>query len=308
MEITFTEEHGSLDAPGLIYGRAEGTPPRFLQSQGINRFYFLEDYGVLYIRIEGYMPTVLMGAMEMAEDRDVIDFDELEEEIREAIAEGLFQGIVVPPIGISPEDWMSTEEGRFNWEIHPDLLEAIEENDIRAVIVDARNNPGGDPAPFFNLFRLLRDSVDEGMLFYFANAGSASASILSAMGMHYMGATFVGEPIGQNTVFYGLTTSEIESGGIDRNLEVELNYTDFYIDIPNLLAHIEGDNVGLSYLHPDFDTAAFLERTPNFEWYTFRPHVLIEHTIEHWINNVDPLLEYVIGQVYATASEPIVAD
>ena len=254
------------------------------------------------------MPTVLMGAMEMAEDRDVIDFDELEEEIREAIAEGLFQGIVVPPIGISPEDWMSTEEGRFNWEIHPDLLEAIEENDIRAVIVDARNNPGGDPAPFFNLFRLLRDSVDEGMLFYFANAGSASASILSAMGMHYMGATFVGEPIGQNTVFYGLTTSEIESGGIDRNLEVELNYTDFYIDIPNLLAHIEGDNVGLSYLHPDFDTAAFLERTPNFEWYTFRPHVLIEHTIEHWINNVDPLLEYVIGQVYATASEPIVAD
>jgi len=305
VEITLTEEHESLESIELIHGRAEGALPHFLQPQGINRFYFLEDYGVLYIRIEGYMPTVLMGAMEIAQDREVIDFDELEEEIREAIAEGLFQGIVVPPIGVSPEDWMSTEEGRFNWEIHPDLLEVIEQNDIRAAVIDARNNPGGDPAPFFNLFRFLGDNVDEGKLFYFANAGSASASILSAMGMHYMGATFVGEPLGQNTVFYGLTTSEIESGGIDRSLEVELNYTGFYIDIPNLLAHIEGANVGLTYLHLDFDTNAFLERTPNFEWYAFRPHVLIEHTIYHWINNIDPLLEYVIGQVSAAASEPI---
>jgi len=305
VEITFTEEHESLERFEFIHGRVEGELPRFLHSQGINRFYFLEDYGVLYIRIEGYMPTVLMGAMEMAQDRDVIDFDELEEEIREAIAEGLFQGIVVPPIGVSPEDWMSTEEGRFNWEIHPDLLEVIEQNDIRAAVIDARNNPGGDPAPFFNLFRFLGDNVDEGKLFYFANAGSASASILSAMGMHYMGATFVGEPLGQNTVFYGLTTSEIESGRIDRSLEVELKYTGFFIDIPNLLAHIEGANVGLTYLHLDFDTKAFLERTPNFEWYAFRPHVLIEHTIDHWINNIDPLLEYVIGQVSAASTSNI---
>jgi len=292
-----------------VQERADGELPIFFESHNANRFYLLEDYGILYIRLEAYSPTVLVGIIYYLYYLD-IDFSEIfyedevdpeiiaeiEPAIRENILDGTFQGVLWPNMEVDMTQWLY-----HALEIHPGIIEILENNNIEAVVIDSRDNPGGDHTPFLPLFQLLVDSVPEGRLFYFSNGGSASASIVSSMVMHHLGAVLVGEPLGQNTIFYGIGTWT----GMPEEVypEITLNYSGIEVTIPNLLAHMESEMLELDLI--EFDMARFLEVTPNFEFYTFRPHVLIEHTIYHWVNNIDPLLEYVIEQVTPAASELI---
>ncbi|MCL1996599.1 MAG: hypothetical protein FWG63_10365 [Defluviitaleaceae bacterium] len=270
--------------------REDGSFPVFFEMQARNRFYFLEQYGILYIRIEGFSPTVAIVLSEIAQERD-LDYDqiaELEGDFLEHLEQGTFDNaLIMPPANVDIAYWMEND----NWEVNPRIVELFESGSVNAAIVDVRNNDGGDPNHFFGLFRYLADNTDSDMLFHFANGSSRSASLVTTMFMYYLGALFVGEPPAQNTIFHGMVWGHDEFPTPD----IVLEYSGMYISISNLPAHIESEEVG--FAHTANAVERFVEMTPNFEFYAFRPHVLIEFTIEHWINNVDPLLEYVKERV-----------
>ncbi|MCL1996106.1 MAG: copper amine oxidase N-terminal domain-containing protein [Defluviitaleaceae bacterium] len=289
-EITLTQAHEihfyeDMDF-SFITSQMEGDMPAFLAMDGRNNFHFFEDHGLLYIRIEGFDPTVFIDGWDLMHELGAESFSEIEDELRQAIAQGDIQGVITPPANVGPAYWLD-DEFRFSWDVHFGILDIIEENDVQAIVIDARLNVGGDPAPFFELFQLAADTVEEGRLFYFIDGGSYSAAVTSAMAMAYLGAVIVGEPTGQNTIFYGV----LSGIGDERDPHIFLNYSQLAIEIPNLLSHAAAEDIG-----PNFDPDAFFNMSPYFEFYTFRPDVLIEHTIEHWINNTDPLLEYVISR------------
>ena len=292
-EITLTQDHEvhfhedeEIDFT-FVTSRMDDKLPDFLDLDLRNNFQFFEEYGLLYIRIEGFDPTVYVDAWDLMEELGAESFSEIESEIRQAIAQGEIQGVITPPEDVSPAHWLD-DEYRFLWDVHFGIRNIIEENDVQAIIIDARLNVGGDPAPFFGLFQLAADTVEDGRLFYFIDGGSYSAAVTSAMAMRYLGAEIVGEPTGQNTIFYGV----LSGIGDERDPHISLNYSQLPIEIPNLLSHAAADDIG-----PGFEPLAFFNMSPNFEFYTFRPDVLIEHTVEHWTNNTDPLLEYVIQQI-----------
>ena len=270
--------------------REDGSFPVFFEVQARNRFYFLEEHGILYIRIEGFSPTVAIVLSEISQERG-LDYDqisELEGDFLALLEQGAFDtALIMPPANMDIAYWM----GDDNWQVNPRIVEIFESGNVNAAIVDVRNNDGGDPNHFFGLFRYLAENTDSDMLFHFANGSSRSASLVTTMFMHYLGAVFVGQPPAQNTVFHGMVWGHDDFPAPD----IVLEYSGMYISISNLPAHIESEEVG--FVHTANSLERFVEMTPDFEFYAFRPHVLIEHTIQHWINNTDPLLEYVILRI-----------
>lgn len=87
-----------------------------------------------------------------------------------------------------------------------DVKAAFETKSPVAVVIDARYNPGGDNAYLADLFEFLAQHTTPGMLFHFIDEGSMSASLLGAAHLKSLGATLVGQPIGQNTDFFGFHT------------------------------------------------------------------------------------------------------
>ncbi|MCL2226861.1 MAG: hypothetical protein FWB97_04450 [Oscillospiraceae bacterium] len=137
---------------------------------------------------------------------------------------------------------------------------------VVAVVIDARDNPGG-AIVHHHLFRFLVDSAPPDMIFYFVNEGSGSASLDAAATLYNWGATIIGQPLGQALEFYfGDGASEI----------ITLDYSGLEVRASNAILSIR-ERHGI-------------ESDDN----VFRPHVLIEHTIDDWVNNRDPLLEYVL--------------
>jgi len=203
----------------LIYSRNAGDLPFFLQNAYSAHWHtFIEEYGVLYIRINGYFA------------------------------------------------W-------YNQEIIADLIEQINEkgSSIRAAVVDARNNPGGATLFYHDLFNALANAVPQDKLFYFMNEGSISAALLGGGYLYELGATIVGQPSGQQTDFYGFY------GSLPFPMwNLIMQNSNFHLAVPNNFHTIRNNGV----VAPDL---------------TFRPHVLIEYTIENWVNNYDPYLEYVLG-------------
>jgi len=155
----------------------------------------------------------------------------------------------------------------------PESLNVLEQSmqniftdyEVEAMIIDARGNLGGDHSPFKLLFRQLAADAPPNMLFYFADEGSRSASLLAADYLERLGAIIVGQPLGQATEFYGFY------GGSSPPWQTHLTYSQLRISVPN-----EAWNVRAS------------------EDNVFRPHVLIDYTIDDWIHNRDPLYDYVL--------------
>lgn len=201
----------------LTDNRNDGELPLFLQNSHLANWYtFIEEYGILYIRINLYFPW------------DDLDF--------------------IPHVAE-----LAGEKGES----------------INAVIIDARNNPGGDEQPYHILFNAVAEAVSPGNLFYFMNEGSLSASLLSGGYLYELGAVIVGHPSGQLIDFYAFS-----GHGFDFNLSLRNTWAN--IAIPNRFLTIRNHGVAAVDM-------------------IFRPHVLIEYTVDVWINNRDPYLEFVLN-------------
>jgi len=207
-----------------------------------------------------------------------------------------------------------------------EVKSAFEETAPRAVVIDARHNPGGDNAYLAELFEFLAQHTDPGRLFHFIDEGSMSASLLGAAHLKSLGAVLLGQPTGQNTNFYGFhavsfgdtyfAISDLpEDMDLDESIEIGLA-TDEYpyfevvtMTIRELREMIESANAeagGMSYTL-ELSYSGLLVSVPNIslsasrafgldlELYTLRPHVPIAHTIQDWVQNHDPLLAYVIA-------------
>ena len=206
----------------LVDSREPGELPLFLQNQGENFWFSLED-GILYVRINIYLA-----------DLDV---------------------------------HIAADGGAF----YQAVRAALAENDVNATIIDARNNPGGYSPPFERLFRLLAESVPYGMFFYFTDEGSRSASLWAAAYVKNLGATIVGQPLGQAADFYHHTSA----GATSRTVLPNSGYA---LWVSNGFRFTSGYGF-------------------EFEDNVFRPDVLIYYTIDDWVNNRDPLFEYVLERI-----------
>jgi len=203
---------------------------------------------------------------------------------------------------------------------------AFEIHAPQAVIVDARHNPGGDNAYIMELFEFLAEHTNDGMLFHFVDEGSMSASMLGAAHLKSLGAVLIGQPLGQNTDFFGFHTTSVSAEGLsfsglewledldlDEYVDIGTN-TDVYpyfeiitLTVREILEMAEAsENIaapitwGQPYLHVNIPNM-FLSASQLFgldlEFYALRPHILIEYTIQDWISNHDPLLAYVITRL-----------
>ena len=213
-----------------------------------------------------------------------------------------------------------------------DVISAFEESSPRTVIIDARHNPGGDNAYLAELFEFLAENTASGMLFHFVDEGSMSASLLGAAHLKSLGAVLVGQPLGQNTVFYGFhTVSHIDGGvhfsdldfieGLELDEYVQIGVgKDVYpyfevleVTVREILEMVEGGgseggdasssphltlrHSGLHISVPNMTLSAPDLFGLDLDFYALRPDVLIEYTIQDWIYNRDPLLAYVIGRL-----------
>ena len=148
------------------------------------------------------------------------------------------------------------------------VRETFETYDVQAIVIDARGNPGG----YYNhqqLFEFLAEHTTSGMLFYFMDEGSRSGSLMAGAHLYSLGAVLVGQPMGQATEFYYF------SGGGSPPWSNRLNYSGYELSVPN--SYWSTQEYGI-----------------NPEDLVFRPHVLIPYTIDDWVQNHDPLYDYVL--------------
>jgi len=281
-DMVLADTKSALFFPAFsLSNREPGNLPFFMDIRGrdlngYNWFYFMEAYSILYIRLELYFQNT----------------DDA--------------GIFAP----------FASEVKAAFEIHAP----------QAVIVDARHNPGGDNAYLMELFEFLAEHTNDDMLFHFVDEGSMSASMLGAAHLKSLGAVLIGQPLGQNTDFFGFhTTSGFADGlyfgdlewldGLDLDEYVEIGTnTDVYpyfevftFTVREILEMAEAsENVSAPitwgqpnlYVNiPNMSLSASQLFGIDLEFYTLRPHVLIEYTIQDWISNHDPLLAYVITRL-----------
>ena len=164
--------------------------------------------------------------------------------------------------------WVTDVQGAFARAVQ----NTFDSNDVQAVIIDARSNPGGDAMQFSELFAHMSRNLPDGRLFYFVNEGSNSGSLGMAFFMENLGAVVVGQPLAQHPDFYWF------GSGVSRVL---LNYSRIELTPPPTF----------------FSALQFYGREPYDS--IFRPHVLIDYTIDDWINNHDPLFDFVVEQMSA---------
>ena len=138
------------------------------------------------------------------------------------------------------------------------LLDIIEENEINAVIIYGRYNPGGLHAKYSELFNVLIDAAPEGKLFYFINNASFSAGSMAPIFLKHMGATIIGEPVSQNAIFYGIS----RTGSISPDLT--LKNSQLQITIPNFIANINHTIVGVPLYGSDEEIELFIQN--NLDW------------------------------------------
>jgi len=277
-DALFVETNTALFFPAFsLDNRETGDLPLFLDIRGSgfnghNWFYYMEEYSILYIRLEMYM-------------------------------QNMDDGVFAP----------FSDEVKATFETHMP----------QAVIIDARQNPGGDNAYLAELFEFLAEHTAPDMLFHFVDGGAMSASLLGAAHLKSLGAVLVGQPLGQNTDFYGFHTESVSAGNfyfgdldfledmdLDEYIDMGFGTNEYpYFEVVTMTVReilemaeaSENAYVPLIWNNQDLHVNVpnmFLSASQLFDldldFYALRPHVLIEHTIQDWIRNHDPLLAYVI--------------
>ncbi|MDR2168351.1 MAG: hypothetical protein LBE35_10975 [Clostridiales bacterium] len=286
VEIALTQ--ANLGMAEMYDLRSEGDLPDFLNMRDHNSFRFIEEYGILYIRIEAFSPNRIIALM--AGDDHPAGVETL---LNTAILEPLTQipeGVTDPMEQVMLLFGIYEGGDRENWAPVPEIVSLFESGAVQAVIVDARGNPGGDQLPFLPLLRYIAEHTAEGRFFYLTNHQSGSAAFMTTMITAYMGFTTAGTPPAQNTLFHGLNQIDQE-----RSAMFALPNAGMYITIPNRFMHLGEELSGLPSV--GISAEAFLERFPNLEFYAFTPDVEIVHTIEDWFNNTDPAINHVISIV-----------
>jgi len=172
----------------------------------------------------------------------------------------------------------------FTWDMIrlADIIRAFNNDDIQAVVIDARDNPGGGLP---SMFPHMLDIIEEHQvpLFYFVNESSRSAATYMVAYLRRHGAVVVGQPVGSSMVF-SQAVRVVRDG-----LAVEMHYSDLTVIVPNVYR---------SEATEEFATTEFTRLVTVEEWLDghntpFYPDILIPHTIEDWAAGRDPLLEYV---------------
>jgi len=161
----------------------------------------------------------------------------------------------------------------------PDLEAALTDNpQLKRIIVDVRGNSGGYGDVAEAAFCAIRDGRpdlwQQGEFYVATDGGSYSASIYMANWLRTLcGATIVGEPTGQGLwFFFGAREIELPKSG----LTVYLSGFHTTFKMPDTM-----------YIDPEglFDGADAIY-----------PDVLIERTIEEYMADIDPVLDWILAQ------------
>ena len=147
---------------------------------------------------------------------------------------------------------------------------ALRNNEIRAAILDVRDTPGGDATMpgFVRIVDLLLTELGHGNVFYFTNGRSASASLFWAVMVENKGVITMGMPPAQG--LYGFARAT--------NRPITLPYLNLDLGVGDLYLSLSGS----------------VTRTNAIQDNTFIPMIQIDHTIDDWINGIDPLYEKVL--------------
>lgn len=144
-----------------------------------------------------------------------------------------------------------------------ELIDFIENNEIEKLVIDLRDNSGGNSSlldPFIEYLANNQKLNMEGKLFVIIGRETFSSALLNALSLkEKTKAIFLGEPTGGKPNCYG----EVEKFTL-RNYGLTIFYSTQYYDV------IGDDSV-----------------------MTLVPDVKIEVTIEDYINRVDPVFEYI---------------
>jgi hypothetical protein len=236
LNITVSEEHIIFNRdlwcvqwktmPDIVYYRAAGDIPLTHRYPAIRNWQiFLEEYGLLYIRINAFW-----------------SFDRC---------------------------FTQTFNGATN---------ILRIRDVQTVVIDARGNGGGDENPYLRHFQTIANYTPPGRLFYLIDEGTFSAAALAAGYLYRLGATLVGQPSRQLTEFYAYSVY-ITSGETHPRFVVKLRYSDYALAVPNVFHTVDMDTIN----SPDL---------------ILRPHILIAATIDDWVNNRDPVLDFITESSY----------
>ena len=98
---------------------------------------------------------------------------------------------------------------------------------------------------------------------------------MAAIALSYLGAITIGEPLSQNAIFY----VGGGGGGVYGSNRFALNCSGIALDVPNTISNLE-----------------FTKNSENYRFYTFMPDIIINHTLYHWINNIEPFFDYLYNR------------
>jgi hypothetical protein len=146
-----------------------------------------------------------------------------------------------------------------------ELIQFIEENPVEKLIIDLRNNFGGNSLlldPFIEDIKHCHKINNKGKLFVILGRETFSSALLNAFSLKKnTSAIFLGEPTGGKPNCYG----EVERFSL-KNSRLTICYSTKYYKI------IEDDTMP-----------------------SFLPDVNIDLTIQNYVNNEDPCFEYIIN-------------
>lgn len=156
-------------------------------------------------------------------------------------------------------------EGQSVYDFGKDLLEYIERNDVEKLVIDLRNNHGGNSTildPFIRDLKNQNKINSKGSLFVIIGRDTFSSALLNAYSLkNKTNAILVGEPSGGKPNCYG--------------------------EVKRFTLKNSGLVIGYS--------TKFYEIIQDNDQPSLFPHVSIELTIDCYIENRDPCLEYILG-------------
>jgi C-terminal processing protease CtpA/Prc len=146
-----------------------------------------------------------------------------------------------------------------------DLLEFIDSHPVLKLVVDLRNNGGGNSSfllPFINALKERKQINQKGRLYVVVGRQTFSSAVLNALAFQDgTEAVFVGEPTGGKPNHFG----EVR-GFVLKNSKIGIQYSTKY------------------FTHSKEDTPAF------------NPEVLINPSLKDYLEYRDPVLEYILNQ------------
>lgn len=328
-EVVLSATHWVIDPPGReaiggkwdVHGRDPGPAPYVFSLQN-EVMVFHEDTGILQVLMnDNWLGTGFMESLKLATEAgfgytlgDALKVAlgyELRDEPGGSVAELLywwpqlgvqaeqgqvsFEGLIQPHFGMPPFWHESSMPYGLapvqDWPVTQQVTELLATQDVRAIVLDNRYNRGGNHGLFTGLWDVLLEAVPVGYFFVTINNYAYSAGTMAPMALAARGAIVIGEPVSQNAIFYGMGGSE------ETNKAIQLPYSGLTFFAPNVVAHIHDRHLGLAGFRTYEAVDAFIASRPDWEWYTFRPDVLIELSLADWVANHDPVLAYVASRL-----------